>query len=98
MDPLFSVAPPPGDSLQQCPQGSASESPIEWFGHPFEKLLEVSDAISDSLQIAKVVWRQGLSLQDGEVDFNLIADLLTYPPQECPLFASNSLPDGKVKA
>ena len=72
MDPLFSVAPPPGDSLQQCPQVSPSESPIEWFGHPFEKLLEVSDAISDSLQIAKVVWRQGLSLQDGQVDFNLI--------------------------
>ena len=53
-------------------QLAAGESPLEWGSSLFVMTLESQEALFEFGQRGEVVWREDLSLKDGEVDLDLI--------------------------
>jgi len=57
---------------EELPEVGARELPLERTGDGFIVLLEAQEPLLELRQGAQVVWRQDLTLEDGEVDLDLI--------------------------
>lgn len=59
--------------MQQGRQVLPGEFPLEGFSHAFVEALESVETLNRLGKRAKIIRRDGLVLQDGEVDFDLIS-------------------------
>ena len=61
-----------GYFFQQGTQVLPGEIPVKWLGGSHEELPEGADAICNLLEVGKVIGGQCLSLQDREIDLDLV--------------------------
>lgn len=58
--------------FQECCEILASELPFEGLGHCLEADFKLAEPVGDRGKRREIVWRERFSLDDGEVDFDLV--------------------------